>query len=122
MYMYIRSTWGSCEGLNYTTGSEQYDQVCGRIIGYQIGTTDAFLGALSNSIDTSYLDGVSMMHGSPSQHIWSFASGLSEVNSRPMATCPCVAGSSSNNIPSFVGHNYFCESGITSNHNSNQRL
>ena len=32
------NTSASCEGLNYTTGSEQYDQVCGRIIGYQIGS------------------------------------------------------------------------------------
>ena len=28
-----RSTGASCEGLNYATGGEQYDQVCGRIIG-----------------------------------------------------------------------------------------
>ena len=111
-----RSTSASCEGLTYATGSEQYDQVCGRIIGYQIGHTDAFLNALSRSVDTYYLDGVSMTHGSPRQHIWSFANGLSEVNTNPMSTCPCVAGSSSNYIPSFVGRNYFCESGITSNH------
>ena len=117
-----RSTRASCEGLTYATGSEQYDQVCGRIIGYQIGHTDAFLSgflnALSRSVDTYYLDGVSMTHGSPRQHIWSFANGLSEVNTNPMSTCPCVAGSSSNYIPSFVGHNYFCESGITSDHST----
>ena len=111
-----RSSTASCEGLTYSTGSEQYDQVCGMIIGYQIGTPDAFLNALSRSVDTYYLDGVSMTHGSPRQHIWSFANGLSEVNSHPMSTCPCVAGSSSNNIPSFVGRNYFCETGITSGH------
>ena len=30
------------------------------------------------------------------------------------ATCPCVTGSTNgNNIPSFVGQNYFCESGLT---------
>ena len=34
----------SCEGLTYSTGSEQYDQVCGRIIGYQLGSPDAFDG------------------------------------------------------------------------------
>ena len=29
-------------------------------------------------------------------------------------TCPCVTGSTNgNNIPSFVGQNYFCESGLT---------
>ena len=35
---------GSCEGLTYSTGSEQYDQVCGRIIGYQLGSPDTFDG------------------------------------------------------------------------------
>ena len=110
-----RSASASCEGLTYSTGSEQYDQVCGRIIGYQIGTPDAFLNALSHSVDTYYLDRVSMTHGSPRQHIWSFVNGLSEANSHPTSTCPCVTGNTAN-IPSFVGRNYFCESGITSGH------
>ena len=39
-----RSTSASCEGLTYSTGSEQYDQVCGRIIGYQLGSPYAFDG------------------------------------------------------------------------------
>ena len=107
-----RSASASCEGLNYTTGSEQYDQVCGRIIGYQIGTTDAFTGA-GQLIDTYYLDGVSVTYGFPRQHIWSFAAGFDE-SSNPGLTCPCVAGSTNGNrISSFVGQNYFCETGIT---------
>ena len=36
-----KSSGASCEGLTYSTGSAQYDHVCGRIIGYQIGHTDA---------------------------------------------------------------------------------
>ena len=109
-----QSTTGNCEGLTYSTGSEQYDQVCGRIIGYQSGTPDAFTGA-SQSIDSNYLDGVSVTYGSPRQHIWSFVGGLDEEGSNhPASSCPCVTGSSSRNyIPSFVGQNYFCESGIT---------
>ena len=109
-----RSTGASCEGLNYTTGSEQYDQVCGRIIGYQIGSTDAF-AYTRQSIDSYYVDGISVTHGSPRQHIWSFAGGLSEdVSVHPAASCPCVTGSTSGTrIPSFVSQNYFCEAGIT---------
>ena len=105
---------GSCEGVTYSTGSEWYDQVCGRIIGYQSGTSDAFRGS-SRSIDTSYLDGVSVTHGSPRQHIWSFAGGLDEESSvHSASSCGCVTGSTNeNHIPSFVGQNYFCESGIT---------
>ena len=109
-----RSTGGSCEGLTYSTGSEQYDQVCGRIIGYQLSTPDAFRGS-SLSIDSSYLDGVSVTYGSPRQHIWSFAGGQDEESAgNPAVSCPCVTGSTSGNyIPSFVDQNYFCESGIT---------
>ena len=108
-----RSARASCEGLTYTAGSEQYDQVCGRIIGYQLGTPDAFLGS-SLLIDSTYLDGVSVTHGSPRQHIWSFAAGIDERETRSFLLCPCVIGSTNGNlIPSFVGQNYFCESGLT---------
>ena len=102
---------GSCEGLTYSTGSEQYDQVCGRIIGYQSASPSLFTGA-GQSIDTFYLDGVSVTHGSPRQHIWSFGGGVDEVSS--IWACPCVTGSTTGSrIPSFVGQNYFCEAGIT---------
>ena len=108
-----RFTRGGCEGLTYFTGSEQYDQVCGRIIGYQLSTPDSFRDS-SRSIDSNYLDGVSVTHGSPRQHIWSFAGGLDEESSvDSAASCPCVTGSTAGTrIPSFVGQNYFCESGI----------
>ena len=108
-----RSTGPSCEGLTYSTGSGQYDQVCGRMIGYQLSTPDAFRGS-SRSIDSTYLDGVSVTYGSPRQHIWSFAGGLDESSRAPVSLCPCVSGSTYGDlIPSFVGQNYFCESGIT---------
>ena len=105
---------GSCEGVTYTTGSTQYDQVCGRIIGYQIGSPEAFLSGYS--INTYYVDGISVTRGSPRQHIWTFATGWNEVIDRnPETRCPCITGSTNgNNIASFVGQNYFCESGITS--------
>ena len=109
-----RSNTLSCEGVTYSTGSQQYNQMCGRITGYQFGNTDAFLDS-SRSIDTYYVDGVSVTHGNPRQHIWTFASGLDELSSSiSYAICPCVTGSTNGNrIPSFVGQNYFCESGLT---------
>ena len=101
----------SCEGLTYSTGSEQYDQVCGRIIGYQIGSPDAFSNR-DHSIDCYYMDGISTTHGFPRQHIWSFVGGLDEMTADD--ACPCVTGSTTrDHIPSFVGQNYFCEAGIT---------
>ena len=100
-----------CVGVNYTTGSVQYDQVCGRITGYQLGQPDCFNSA-SLSINTAYVDGVSVTRGSPRQHIWTFATGMDERD--PTDSCPCVIGSNDgNNIPSFVGQNYFCEAGVT---------
>ena len=112
-----RSTGGSCEGLAYTTGSAQYDQVCGRITGYQIGGPD-FFSTGNSLIDSWYVDGVSVTRGSPRQHIWTFATGVDESGGvsgdGTPATCPCVTGSTTGNqVPSFVGQNYFCESGIT---------
>ena len=108
-----RSTRASCEGLTYSTGNEPYDQVCGRIIGYQLSTPDAFGTGRTRSIDSYYMDGLSVTHGTPRQHIWSFVGGIDEVT-HPY-TCPCVTGSTTRNrIPSFVGQSYFCEAGITS--------
>ena len=102
-----------CDGVTYSTGSEQYNQVCGRIIGYQYGVPYAFNPFAGNSsIDGVYVVGVSVTHGSPRQHIWTFAGGYDELHSG--FSCPCVAGSTNgNHVPSFVGQNYFCESGIT---------
>ena len=102
-----------CEGVNYTTGSEQYDQVCGRIIGYQIGHPDSFSG-YTWGIYQHYVEGISVTHGLPRQHIWSFAAGTDEQVG--ITRCPCISGNSAVaaiRIPSFVGQNYFCESGLT---------
>ena len=111
-----RFTTSACEGLNYTTGSQQYSQVCGRIISYMIGHPDAFRGL---SIDSVYAEGVSVTRGFPRQHIWTFTAGIDEQIGG-IRTCPCVNGSTNGNyIPSFVGQNYFCETGITQNPNTN---
>ena len=109
-----RSRAGSCEGLNYSTGYEQYEQVCGRIIGYQLGHPEAFYYSTGKSINSDYVDGISLTYGSPRQHIWTFATGVDEQRTYTCCTCPCVTGSTvGSRIPSFVGQNYFCESGLT---------
>ena len=111
-----RSSSGSCEGLNYTTGGVQYDQVCGRIIGYQLGSPESFLFSSGQSINAAYVEGISVTRGSPRQHIWTFACGVDEGTGWT-GNCPCVDGSAigrsiQNYIPSFVGQNYFCETGL----------
>ncbi len=66
-----------CESVIYPTFGITYSRVCGRVIANQHGDTRAFsrLTFLSNTIDSYYLDGVSLTHGSVGsrQHIWSFA-------------------------------------------------
>ena len=103
---------GSCHGTVYTT-RQRYSKVCGRAIGYQIGSTDAFGYLAVHRIDSYYVHGVSVTHGAPRNHIWTFASGLSEGKyPYQRDNCPCSNPSSSSNRypPSFVGDNYYCES------------
>ena len=107
------SSVGSCPGTFYMTG-QQYSKVCGRAIGYQIGSTDAFSYRAVGTIDSYYVYGVSVTHGAPRNHIWTFASGISEGDyAIQRDNCPCSDPSSSRNRypPSFVGDNYYCESG-----------
>ena len=94
-----------CHGTFYSTGGHTFNKVCGRVIGYQIGHPDAFHSF--DSINSAYVEGVSITHGSPRAHIWTYAADISETSSR---ACPCDNGSTSN-PPSFVGNNYYCESG-----------
>ena len=100
-----------CHGTFYSAGGRTFTKVCGRVIGYQSGRPDAFSG--STSINSAYVEGVSVTYGSPRSHIWTYAADYSETSSSN--ACPCDSGSS-NNPPSFVGSNYYCESG---NPNSN---
>ena len=112
-----QTTSGSCPATFYPT-SRQYSRVCGRVIGYQYGTTDAFgYRATGNSIDSYYVYGVSVTHGAPPRnHIWTLAAGLTERGETAQNSgynCPCADPNNPNNVlpPSFVGNNYYCESG-----------
>ena len=71
----------TCSSDMFSVDCVQYSKVCGKIRAYQRGSTNAF--ALRNpgiqSIDTCYVDGVSLTYGSfPRQHIWTFASAANE--------------------------------------------
>ena len=68
--------------------------MCGRIKAYQFGGTDAFSNyhnKISTTIDGAYVDGISVTHSSPRQHIWTFAAGVSEYSSTYSGVCPCDA-------------------------------
>ena len=104
---------GSCPGISYAP-SRQYSRVCVRVIGYQIGSTDAFGFQTRKLLDSYYVYGVSITHGIPRNHIWTYAAGLTEGGYHVQSdNCPCSNPSHPGNAypPPFVGDNYYCESG-----------
>ena len=100
-----------CSSANFSTNGTSYQRVCGRARGYQKGYTWGFYGQrAAETIDGVYASGLSLTHGSPRQHIWTFGTGFSETGVVTYENCPCasVPGLSP---PSFVGSNYYCETG-----------
>lgn len=87
--------------------SVQQIRVCGLAYANGISTPDAFLWNQRNV--NNYVDGLSVTHSYPRQHIWTFAAD----HERDVFGCRC---SHVSNPPSFVGNNYFCNS------NKNGRL
>ncbi len=100
-----------CSAVQYPTANVQYSRVCGKVIGYQIGTTDAFRG-FTRSISSPYVDGVSLTHGDPREHIWTFAAADSENGAHEHSSCLCIISRVGHNPPTFVGTDYFCDTGI----------
>ena len=103
-----RSTSSDCLGNTYNV-NRQYSRVCGRVIGYQFGSPNAF--DETDTVDNAYLDGVSITRGMPRVHVWSYAAGVSVqgncVGNNILYKCPCSGGEAP---PSFVGNNFYCES------------
>ena len=101
-----------CYSTLFSTNAVSYQHVCGRARGYQKGSTDAFRDN-GQPIDSFYVDGLSITHGSPRQHIWTYAAGITGNGNYSLSNCPCASfpGSAP---PSFVDTNYYCESGTGS--------
>ena len=106
-----------CYSAMFAIQGIQYSHVCGRIIGYQFGSIQAFFLENLNQLQTineRYVDGVSLTYyGSPRQHIWTFANALDETSpNNDESRCSCTDSSRPNTAPSFVGNDYFCETGV----------
>ena len=113
----------ACSPVTFSMTGGEYNQVCGRIRGYQWGETNAFYSASAlsrNTIDQQYLDGVSLTHGAEGnrEHIWSFAAGRTQNGMTESfdgsSLCPCDLSeidASKHPAPSFINGGYFCESG-----------
>ena len=107
------STNGSCLGVTYGTESMTYSRVCGQVIGYQIGSPDAFNKRLFLNPENIDMDGINISWlGVPHHHIWSYVGGLSENSSlHSGSNCPCALISGPYRPPSYMDNNYHCESG-----------
>ena len=102
-----RQNNASISSVNYTSYGIPYSRVCGRIIAYQLGTPDGFLGYIQQdqqTINGAYVDGISVTFGHPRNHIWTFAAARDGQR-----TCPCLTGGYA--APTFVNGNHFCEVG-----------
>lgn len=107
---------GGCSSAQLNVHGVEYSRVCGKIIGYQQKSPDAFGNYYGNralTIDDNYVDGISLTHGRhPRHHIWTFAAALHEVtNPYPQFICPCTNIHNPVNVvvPPYVGNDYFCD-------------
>ena len=105
-----------CSSATFNLHGIRYTHVCGKIIGYQQGSPDAFLPYHNNrslTIDDTYVEGVSLTHGrNPRKHIWTFAAALHEVTTVYLWNlCPCtnIHNTVTISIPPYVGNDYFCD-------------
>ena len=107
---------GGCAYAKFSTHGVTYSQVCGRMIGYQVGSTDAF-GPYSNdrSNPDIFMEGVQITHGEKREHIWAFVTGYQRVPTllTPRGiSCPCASSSVEAVVPTFIGNDYYCDSGV----------
>ena len=96
------SNGGSCQSVKFPSNGIKYSKVCGRVVGCQYASPDGLdttYGTGHNDINSHYVDGISLTRGSPRQHIWTFIAGRDSVS----------------NTQSFVGEDYFTESGYIPN-------
>ena len=104
--------------MTFSVNGFQYSQVCGRATAYRWGYNHGFYDYHANrgTLNSAYVDGLSLTHGSPPTHIWTFASGVFSSNTsvclNTVTRCPCELGNTYSSPP-FVGNDYFCESVAT---------
>ncbi len=106
----------TCDSAIFRSAGQSYSRVCGRVIGYQKGSPNAFNASVNGNVglERQYIDGISLTHGAPGrrQHIWSFVTAYYEDDTgyRPDWACACTKRTEPwpYTVPSFIGTNYFC--------------
>jgi len=117
-----------CSSVTFPTHGFSYSEVCGRVYGYITGTTDGFYrhdNCPDCTIEKQYVDGVSITHGHPRQHIWSLAAASSHDDryDHHEYYCPCTTSANEYTYrPPFVGNDYSCEYEGTNTYSHADRL
>ena len=107
----------SCSSTTYST-SVTFSKVCGRIIGYQFGSPDAFTNNFDEDyfhpgVSKFYVDGITLTYSSRYKHIWTFAAAYNKEAVPDICHCK-NGGNSTKRPPNFVGINYFCDTAVES--------
>ena len=107
-----------CYPTSFSVSGVKYYKICGMARGYQKDSTDAFELFIDNQrkgISNTYVDGLSITTGEFKRHVWTYASGYTDTGNTGTSPCPCAAFPG-HDPPSFVGNNYYCESGNPETH------
>ena len=114
----MNTAGAGCSSASFSVQGVQYTRVCGKIIGYQQKSPEAFQPYYNNrshTIDDNYVDGISLTHGrNPRKHLWTFAAAFHEsiASDHFHSICPCTSTyfpASIFKIPPYVGNDYFCD-------------
>ena len=115
-----------CSTTTFKTYNLQYKNICGKIIGYQVNSPDAFYPyhgidnadaikrhQASVTPDDGYADGVLLTYSTPREHIWTFAAQPHRNHKNDKNGCPCLHDFKrfAGKVPLFVGQDFFCETG-----------
>ena len=103
-------TGARCSSITYSTHGISYSQVCGTIHGSYFGDPDGFdphstIRSATTPLNGNYVDGISLTHGSISEHhIW-ILTAIVNIATNPIDICSVCAS----NKPSYVGMDYSCD-------------
>ena len=104
-----RIATSGCNSVTFSVQGHTYDRVCGRVIAIQRGHSDAF-HQVFRGIDRNYVDGVSITHDlQPRNHLWTFAASPGDNFPNAFSMCRCRSPIARH--PTFVGNDYFCDTG-----------
>ena len=104
-----------CTKAYFPLQERQYYEVCAKVRGYQHGTPTAFKPF---DIEDSkfHMDGIHFTYGKEEWHLWSYVIGAhrnydkGKMDLREL--CPDVSPKYNWTIPFYLGHNYYCDSGL----------